>query len=171
AAGCDITLGTRAHLDPETVRQSRYIINWGSNTRVTNSHLWAIMHQARKAGARIVTIDPHRSLTAAASDWWLPIRPGTDAALALGLMYVIWRDGLQDDNSLDRFCVGGPQLKHRALSEYPPEKVAAITGLSAADVETLAREYAAPVSERGGPSLIRLNYGLQPYRRGRPALP
>src|SRR6266851_7959009 len=60
AAGCDITLGTRAHLDPDTVIHSRYIINWGSNTSVTNMHLWAIMHQARKAGAKIVTIDPFR---------------------------------------------------------------------------------------------------------------
>jgi anaerobic selenocysteine-containing dehydrogenase len=82
AAGCDITLGTRAVLDPETVVHSRYIINWGSNTSVTNIHLWALMHRARKAGARIVTIDPYRSKTAARSDWWLPIRPGTDAALA-----------------------------------------------------------------------------------------
>src|SRR3954451_23471220 len=98
AAGCDMTLGTRAVVDPETVLQSRYIINWGSNTSVTNMHLWAIMHQARKAGARIVTIDPFKSKTAARSDWWLPVRPGTDAALALGMMHVLWRDGLQDDD-------------------------------------------------------------------------
>src|SRR5262245_185621 len=84
AAGCDVTLGTRAGLDPESVVRSRYIINWGSNTSVTNMHLWALMHRARKAGAVIVTIDPHRSRTAGRSDWWLPIRPGTDAALALG---------------------------------------------------------------------------------------
>ena len=70
--------GARAAIDPETVVNSRYLINWGSNTSVTNSHLWAIMHEARKRGARIVTIDPYRSKTAARSDWWLPIRPGTD---------------------------------------------------------------------------------------------
>src|SRR5437899_11229699 len=63
AAGCDITLGTRAVLDPETVRHSRYIINWGSNTSVTNMHLWTIMHQARKLGARLVTIDPYKCKT------------------------------------------------------------------------------------------------------------
>src|SRR5206468_4898621 len=61
AAGCDVTLGTRAALDPETVVRSRYLINWGSNTSVTNIHLWTLMHRARKAGARIVTIDPYRS--------------------------------------------------------------------------------------------------------------
>jgi len=81
AAGCDVTLGTRAAIDPETVIHSRYIINWGSNTSVTNMHLWTLMHQARKAGAKIITIDPYRCKTAARSDWWIPIRPGTDAAL------------------------------------------------------------------------------------------
>ena len=111
AVGCEITLGTRAHIDPEAVVHSRYIINWGSNTSVTNMHLWALMHQARKAGARIVTIDPYRSKTAARSDWWIPIRPGTDAALALGIMHILWRDGLQDDDYLRRYCIGGDQLR------------------------------------------------------------
>src|SRR5262249_13733071 len=135
AAGCDVTLGTRAVIDPETGGQSRYIINWGSNTSVTNLHLWALMPQARKAGAKTVTVDPHRSKPAQRSDWWLPIRPGTDAALALGMMHVIWRDGLQDDDYLHRYCLGGEQLRERALKEYPPEKVAAITGLTVADIE------------------------------------
>src|SRR6516165_5874658 len=120
AAGCDITLGTRAALDPETVLHSRYIINWGSNTVVTNSHLWAIMHQARKRGAKIVTIDPFRCKTAQRSDWWLPIRPCTDAALALGIMHVLFRDGLQDDDYLDRYCLGKSELRDRALREYDP---------------------------------------------------
>src|SRR5262245_20076502 len=141
AAGCDITLGTRAAFDPEAIIHARYIINWGSNTSVTNMHLWALMHQARKAGARIVTIDPYKSKTAARSDWWLPIRPGTDAALALGVMHILWRDGLQDDDYLGRYCLGVEQLKERALQEYPPESVAAITGLSVGDIEKLARDY------------------------------
>jgi anaerobic selenocysteine-containing dehydrogenase len=161
AAGCDITLGTRAALDPETVIHSRYIINWGSNTSVTNMHLWALMHQARKAGARIVTIDPYRSRTAEKSDWWLPIRPGTDAALALGLMHVIWREGRQDQDYLDRYCVGGAALRERVLRDYPPEKVASITGVSPLDVERLAREFATMP-----PALIRLNYGLQRHAGG-----
>src|SRR5438094_7428510 len=70
AAGCDITLGTRAALDPEAVRHSRYLINWGSNTSVTNSHLWVRMVEARKRGAKVITVDPYRSPTAAKSDWW-----------------------------------------------------------------------------------------------------
>jgi anaerobic selenocysteine-containing dehydrogenase len=161
AAGCEVTLGTRAALDPEAVRHARYVINWGSNTSVTNMHLWAIMHQARKAGAKIVTIDPYKSKTAARSDWWLPIRPGTDAALALGLMHVIWRDGLQDDDFLRQYCLGAEPLRQRALTEYPPEKVASITGLSVGDIERLAREYATI-----RPACIRLNYGLQRHYGG-----
>jgi len=166
AAGCEITLGTRAVIDPETVVKSRFIVNWGSNTKVTNLHLWTLMHRARKAGARIVTIDPHRSRTAAASDWWLPIRPGTDAALALGVVHVLFRDGLEDRDYLDRYTLGAAELRERALNEYPPEKVAAITGLSIAEVEQFAREYGRSQELFGGPALIRLNYGLQRHGGG-----
>lgn len=161
AAGCEYTLGTRAFIDPETVARSRYIVNWGSNTSVTNTHLWAIMHEARKAGARIVTIDPFRSRTAARSDWWLPVRPGTDAALALGMMHVIWRDGLQDDDYLLRHCKGSDALRQRVLRDYPPQRVAEITGLDGTSIERLARDYAAT-----RPALIRLNYGLQRHGGG-----
>src|SRR6516225_7924182 len=161
AAGCDITLGTRAAIDPEAVVHARDIINWGSNTSVTNMHLWAVMHRARKAGAKIITIDPHRSKTAEKSDWWLPIRPGTDAALALGLMHILWRDGLQDEDYLERYCLGAGQLRARALKEYPPEKVAGITGLAAKDIEQLAHEYGTI-----RPAFIRVNYGLQRHYGG-----
>src|SRR5262245_17592698 len=160
-AGCEITLGTRAVIDPECIVQARYIINWGSNTSVTNMHLWALMHQARKAGAKIVTIDPFRSKTAARSDWWIPIRPGTDAALALGIMHILWRDGLQDDDYLNRYCVGTDKLRDRALNEYPPEKVSGITGIPVGDIERLAGEYG-----RTRPACIRLNYGLQRHYGG-----
>ncbi|HMF10653.1 MAG TPA: molybdopterin-dependent oxidoreductase, partial [Gemmataceae bacterium] len=148
-------------IDPETVVHSRYIINWGSNTSVTNVHMWALMHRARKAGARIVTIDPYRCQTAARSDWWIPIRPGTDAALALGMMHVLWRDGLQDDDYLQRYCLGGDQLRDRVLDEYPPSRVAEITGIPVADIARLAREYGSTK-----PALIRLNYGMQRHAGG-----
>ncbi|MBM4073289.1 MAG: molybdopterin oxidoreductase family protein [Planctomycetes bacterium] len=161
AAGCDITLGTRAAFDPEAIVHARYIINWGSNTSVTNMHLWALMHKARKAGARIVSIDPFRCQTAARSDWWLPIRPGADAALALGMMHVIFRDGLQDDDYLQQYCLGADRLRERALQEYSLDKVSRITGLPAGDIETLAHEYAATP-----PACIRVNYGLQRHHGG-----
>ncbi len=166
AAGCDITLGTRAVIDPDAVVHARCIVNWGSNTSVTNIHLWALMHQARKRGAKIITIDPYRCQTATRSDWWIPIRPGTDAALALGIMNVIWREGWQDENYLNDYCLGSEQLRQRALAEYAPEKVAAITGIPIADIERLARDLARSRHERGGPSFIRLNYGLQRHRGG-----
>src|SRR4051812_27144650 len=88
AAGCDVTLGTRAVIDPDAGVNARFIVNWGSNTAVTNIHFWKVIFEARKRGAKVVTIDPYRSPTASKSDWWLPIRPGTDAALALGVMHI-----------------------------------------------------------------------------------
>ena len=101
--GYEYTVGRgRLGADPMGVASCRFIVNWGSNTANTNSHLWSLMVEARKAGATIVTIDPYRSPTAARSDWHIQPRPGTDAALALGLMHVIWRDGLQDDDYLER---------------------------------------------------------------------
>lgn len=160
-AGCDITLGTRAVMDPETVIDSRLIINWGSNTSVTNSHLWAIMHRARKQGAIIVTIDPHHSKTATRSDWWIAIRPGTDAALALGIMHILFRDGHQDEDYLQRYCLGTEALKERVRNEYPPQRVADITGIPVADIERLARMIGTIT-----PTLIRLNYGLQRHGGG-----
>ena len=166
AAGCDVTLGTRAVIDPDAAVHSRYIINWGSNTAVTNIHMWAVMVQARKRGAKIVTIDPYRSPTATRSDWWLPIRPGTDGALALGMMHILFREGWIDQDYLDRYCLGGEQLRERVAKEYAPETVAAITGISVTDIETLTREYASAMTDRGGPSLIRLNYGLQRHGGG-----
>ena len=166
AAGCEVTLGTRAMMDPEAAVNARFIVNWGSNTAVTNIHFWKVEFEARKRGARIVTIDPHRSETAAKSDWWLPVRPGTDAALALGVMHVIFREGWQDQDYLDRYCVGAGPLRDRVLSEYRPEAVSRITGLSAADIERFAREYARSGELFGGPALIRLNYGLQRHGGG-----
>jgi anaerobic selenocysteine-containing dehydrogenase len=166
AAGCDITLGTRAVIDPEAVVNARYIVNWGSNTKVTNIHFWALVHQAKKQGAKVVTIDPHRSKTAAASDWWVPVRPGTDGALALGVMHILFRDGLQDQDYLDRYCVGGDELRERVLAEYPPERVARITGLPVETVEQFAAEYGRSRERFGGPALIRLNYGMQRHGGG-----
>lgn len=153
---------TRLGADPTAANECRLIINWGSNTVHTNSHLWSFMVEARKRlGATIVTIDPYRSPTAARSDWHIQPRPGTDAALALGLMHVIWREGLEDADYLERATVGAAALRRRALEEFPPEKVAAITSLDVATIESLARRYA---TER--PSLIRLNYGLQRHGGG-----
>jgi anaerobic selenocysteine-containing dehydrogenase len=166
AVGCDVTLGTRAMVDPEAAVNCRYIVNWGSNTAVTNIHFWKIEHDARKRGAKIVTIDPYRSPTAAKSDWWLPIRPGTDAALALAVMHVIFREGWEDTDYLQRYCLGTEQLRERVLAEYSPSRVAGITGLSVNEIEQFAKEYGCAKELFGGPALIRLNYGVQRHGGG-----
>jgi anaerobic selenocysteine-containing dehydrogenase len=124
-------------------------------------HLWALMHQARKAGAKIVTIDPYRCRTAERSDWHLAPKVGTDAALALGLMHVLFRDGLEDRDYLERYTLGHEALRERALNEYGLDRVSRITGLAAADIERLAHEYATT-----RPAAIRVNYGLQRHYGG-----
>jgi anaerobic selenocysteine-containing dehydrogenase len=160
--GYEYTLGRgRLGADPLAVSGCKLLINWGSNTANTNSHLWARMIEARKRGASIVTIDPYRSPTAARSDWHIQPRPGTDAALALGMMHVIWREGLEDRDYLERATVGADHLRRRVLEEYGLERVARITRVDPATIETLARRYA---TER--PSLIRVNYGLQRHGGG-----
>lgn len=161
AAGCDITLGTRAVMDPERAVDAQVIINWGSNSAVTNVHFWTIQLDARKRGATLVSIDPHRSVTASKCDWHLPIRPGTDAALALAVMHVIFRDGLQDQDYLDRYTVGARELRDRAMADYSPAVAARITGLSVHDIERFAKLYAT-----ARPGLIRCNYGLQRHGGG-----
>ena len=160
--GYEYTMGRgRLGADPMAVAGCKLIINWGSNTAHTNSHLWSLMIQARKNGATLVAIDPFRSPTAARSDWHIQPRPGTDAALALGLMHVLWRDGLVDQDYLDQGTVGAEQLRQRALEEYPVDRVAAITGVDPSTIEDLARRYATE-----SPSLIRVNYGLQRHFGG-----
>jgi anaerobic selenocysteine-containing dehydrogenase len=160
--GYEYTVGPgRFGADPMAVSKCKLIVNWGSNTVNTNSHLWSLMIKARQAGATIVTIDPYRSPTARRSDWHIQPRPGTDAALALGMMHVIWREGLQDDDYLARATTGSELLRHRVLEEYPPERVASITRIDVETITTLAVRYA-----REQPSLIRLNYGLQRHYGG-----
>jgi anaerobic selenocysteine-containing dehydrogenase len=161
--GYEYTVGCgRLGADPLAASKCKLLINWGSNTVNTNSHLWTLMVEARKTnGATIVTIDPYRSPTAERSDWHIQPRPGTDAALALGLMHILWRDGLQDDEYLANATVGAEPLRQRVLADYGPERVAGITGVTIAEIERLAHLYG-----RTYPSLIRLNYGLQRHRGG-----
>ena len=160
--GYTYTIGARIGMAPEGFEESRLIINWGSNTAVTNMHLWVRMHEARKRhGAKIITIDPYRSRTAERSDWHLAPKVGTDAALALGLMHIIFRDRLEDADYLSQHTIGHEALRDRVLRDYSPDLVSRITGLPISDIEQLAHEYA---SRR--PAAIRLNYGLQRHFGG-----
>jgi anaerobic selenocysteine-containing dehydrogenase len=154
------TYGERLGPTPEEVDRARLILLWGTNTLTSNPHLWPALRRAREAGARVVAIDPIRTRTAAQCDEWLPIRPGTDAALALGMMHVILRDGLEDRGYLESYTVGWEKLPGR-VAEWTPERTSATTGIDAATIERLAREYA---STR--PSFIRLNYGMQRHAGG-----
>src|ERR1039458_3780994 len=158
--GLKSVIGIKLGTEPEQFAHSRYIIAWGSNIHGNNVHLWPFIEEARREGAKLVVIDPYRTRTAQCADWYLPINPGTDAALALGLMHVIINENLFDADYVARYTVGFEDLKARA-QQYPPEKVAHWTGISADDIRKLAREYA---TER--PSVIRVNYGIQRSERG-----
>jgi anaerobic selenocysteine-containing dehydrogenase len=158
--GLKSVIGIKLGTEPEQFAHSRYIIAWGSNIHGNNVHLWPFIEEARRKGAKLVVIDPYRTRTAKCADWYLPIHPGTDAALALGLMHVIINENLFDAGYVSRYTVGFEDLKARA-QQYPPEKVAHWTGISADDIRKLAREYA---TER--PSVIRVNYGIQRSERG-----
>jgi len=154
-AGLKSVIGIKLGTDPEQFTHSRYIIAWGANIHGNNIHLWPFIAEARRKGAKLVVIDPYRTRTAACADWYLPINPGTDAALALGMMYVIINEGLHDADYLARYTVGFDQLRDK-VQEYPPEQVAKWTGIAAADIVRLAREYATT-----HPAVIRMNYGVQ----------
>ena len=155
------TLGTGATVLPEDVAHSRIILIWGSNTVATNVHLWSgPIRAARRAGAEVVVIDPVRTPTAAHADRHIQLRPGTDAALALGLMHVIVREDLHDRDYIERHTLGFDQLCER-IQAYTPTRVADITGVPAADIETLARDYATTK-----PALLRLVVGMERYSNG-----
>jgi molybdopterin guanine dinucleotide-containing S/N-oxide reductase-like protein len=154
-AGLESVLGVKLGTEPEQFRHSRYIIAWAANIHGNNVHLWPFIAEARRQGAKLVVIDPYRTRTAACADWYLPINPGTDAALALGLMRVIIGENLYDADYVERYTVGFEQLRNK-VQEYTPERVAQWTGITASDIVKLAREYATTP-----PAVIRLNYGVQ----------
>jgi anaerobic selenocysteine-containing dehydrogenase len=154
-----MTLGP-AFIDPESLAHSRYIVIWGGNVVSSNLHLWPFIREAQRQGAKIVVIDPYRSKTAARADWFVRIRPGTDAALALGMMNVIISEGLTDDDYIARHTTGFDELAERAAA-FPPERVEELTGVPADDVRLLAREFAA-----SQPSAIRVGVAVENHPQG-----
>jgi anaerobic selenocysteine-containing dehydrogenase len=154
------TLGTSAGILPEQIAHSRYIILWGTNTLVTNLHLWPLIRQAKAKGATVVAIDPVKTRTAAAADWHLQPLPGTDAALALGLMRVIVDEGLDDADYVSRYTTGFDELRGR-LADFPVERVAGLTGLTADDIRRLAHAYATT-----RPAVIRTLVGPEKHAQG-----
>jgi len=153
-----IKLGTR----PQDFAHAGLILAWGANIHGNNIHLWPFIEAARRNGARLIVIDPYRTRTAAAADEHLQIRPGTDTLLALGLMHVLFSEGLEDRAYFAEYTHGSDALRAHALKpEHAPERVAAITGLNPERIVALAREYGRCLRETSKPAVIRLNYGVQ----------
>ena len=159
-AGYVATIGASIGTDIEQFENAKLILIWGSNPIVSNLHLWSRVQEAKRRGAKLVAIDPYRSLTAEKCQVHLAPLPGTDAALALGMMHVLIAEDLLDHDYIDRYTLGFDALRQR-VCEYPPERAAQITGLPAADIVSLARDYGTIK-----PAAIRLNYGMQRHAGG-----
>jgi anaerobic selenocysteine-containing dehydrogenase len=161
----NVTVGPVGGADPEAVEESDLIVSWGADLVATNVHFWAKAEAAQKRGVPVIVIDPRRSRTARAADWHLPIRIGTDAALALGIMHILVRDGLVDREYVTAHTVGFDRLEAEVLPRFPPARVAEITGLAIDDIERLARMYGA--AQR---PFIRIGEGMTRLARGGEAL-
>jgi anaerobic selenocysteine-containing dehydrogenase len=158
--GMRMTVGANIGADVEGIPESDLVLLWGTNTLTSNPHMWPFVLQAREKGARVIAIDPIRTRTAAQCDEWIPIRPGTDAALALGMMHVLFERGLEDRDFLARHTLGETELRARA-KEYSPDRVATITGLPVDTIVSLGERYG-----RSRAAFIRVNYGLQRHAGG-----
>ena len=158
--GMRMTVGANVGADSEGVPDSDLVLLWGTNTLTANPHLWPFVLKARERGAPIICIDPIRTRTAQQCDEWIPIRPGTDAALALGIMHVVFARGLQDRDFLERYTLGHQELCARA-AEWTPARTAAVTGLSEETIVSLGERYG-----RAKAAFIRVNYGLQRHAGG-----
>ncbi len=159
-AAVEATLGARWAPDPADVLHSKLVLIWGHNPASTNPHFMPLLRRAQKAGTYVVVIDPRRTLTARSVDEHIQPRPATDGALALGLMHVIFAEGLHDKPWLEAHTVGWRELRKRAL-DYPPERVSAITGVPAERIIALARRYATTK-----PALLKTADGVQRHGNG-----
>ncbi|MFN8023012.1 MAG: molybdopterin-dependent oxidoreductase [Acidimicrobiales bacterium] len=157
--GLQYAMGDTTTLDPEDLVHARTILLWGTNTLTTNRHLWPFVDEARARGAHVVAIDPVRHRTADRCDEHVAIRPGTDAAFALGLCHVIARTRI-DQGFLDHYCTGWDEFEP-SLAEWTPERVAAECGVDAEIVVALGERIATQ-----GPVAIRLGQGMQRHRFG-----
>jgi anaerobic selenocysteine-containing dehydrogenase len=164
ATGYRYTIGASIGTDLEQFQDSKLIIIWGGNPIASNLHFWTRAQEAKRRGARLIAIDPYRSLTAEKCHQHIALLPGTDAALALGMMHVLIAENLVDDDYIARHTLGFDRLKERA-AEWPPERAAQTCGISADEVIGLAREYG-QAARRGEPVAIRVNYGVQRVRGG-----
>ena len=159
-AGIKATLGGSYGMDPEHYQDSKLIVIWGSNPIASNLHFWSRAQEAKRRGAKLVAIDPYRSLTAEKCSQHIALLPGTDGALALGMMHVLVAEGLIDQDYVSKYTLGYEELKKR-LKQYPPDWAATTCGITLEEVVQLARDYGAVK-----PAAIRLNYGMQRHAGG-----
>jgi anaerobic selenocysteine-containing dehydrogenase len=159
--GLKATLGGSVGMDPERFDEARLIILWGANPVVSNLHLWSRVQAAKRRGAKIVAIDPYLSLSAEKCTQHIALLPGTDGALALGMMHVLISEGLIDQDYIARYTLGYDALKKRILEDYSPAWAARTCGLKVEEVVQLARDYGSTK-----PTAIRLNYGMQRHAGG-----
>ena len=161
----DMTVGPIGGADPEAVVDSDLVVAWGADLVATNVHFWAKLEEVRRRGVELVVIDPRRSRTARRADWHLPVRIGTDAALALGVMHILARDAKCDRDYLAQHTIGFDRLEAEILPRFTPPHVAAATGLAVADIERFAALYGAAKTP-----FIRLGEGMTRLARGGEAL-
>ncbi|MEY2654096.1 MAG: hypothetical protein RLZZ524_1124, partial [Pseudomonadota bacterium] len=163
-AALALTYGGKVGMRVQQFARAKLILIWGSNSIASNLHFWTYAQQAKRAGARLVCIDPRRTETADKCHQHIALRPGSDGALALALMHeLIVHDRLDHDyiaRHVQTGADGWDGLRARAL-QWPPERAAAVCGIDAEVIRTLAREYA-----DARPAAIRLNYGMQRVRGG-----
>ncbi len=158
--GWSYTMGFGGGISPESTVQSKLIIVWGGNLVSTNMHQVALIEKARKQGAKLVVIDVHRNRTGQRADWFIPLYPGTDSALALGMMHVLFARGMVNEEFLKQYTVGHEELREH-VKTYTLERVSAITGVPAGDIEALAIMYAGT-----SPAYIHMGNGLQHHDNG-----
>lgn len=158
-AGYKYTIGARIGTDVEQFQNAKLILIWGGNPIASNLHFWTRAQEAKRRGARLIAIDPYRSLTAEKCHQHIALLPGTDAALALGMMHVLIAEDLLDKDYIERYTLGFDRLKER-VREWTPQRAAQICGIIAEEIVQLAREYGS-TARRGDAVAIRLNYGVQ----------
>lgn len=158
--GYNYTMGGSYGTDPADMTETKLFIFWGVNAVSTNMHQVAIAQKARKKGAKIVVIDVHKNQTGRMADWFIPILPGSDGALALGIMHILYKEELVDRTFLEQYTVGYKELEEH-LEQYHPEMVSSLTGVPVEELYQLARMYG-----NTSPSMIRIGNGLQHQDNG-----
>ena len=158
------TLGGKLGMRMEFFAESKLILIWGSNPITSNLHFWRHAQEAKRRGARLICIDPRRSETAEKCHEHIALLPGTDAALALALMHELIQHDWLDHDYLAQHTLGWDLMRERAL-QWPPERAAAVCGITPEQITELAQAYGACRGD-AGPAAIRLNYGMQRVRGG-----